>query len=70
MGFFIIPVTHTNVLESCNEEALQVHTVDKNRPVPNVLKKLPIFLCCNSSKSYLFRLLDVPMLLITAHALD
>ena len=39
------------------------------RPAPNVLKKLPIFLCCNSSKSDLFFLLAVPILLIAARAL-
>ena len=41
----------------------------KCRPAPNVLVKLPIFLCRNSSKSYLFFLLAVPILLIAAHAL-
>ena len=39
------------------------------RPVPNVLEWLPILLCCNSSKSYQFCLLAVPILFITAHAL-
>ena len=39
-----------------------------SRPASNVLTKLPIFLCCNS-KSYLFCLLAVPVLLITAHTL-
>ena len=34
----------------------------------NVLENL-IFLCCNPSKSYLFCLLAVPILLITTHAL-
>ena len=41
----------------------------KCRPAPNVLVKLSIFLCCNSSKFYLFFLLAVPILLIAAHAL-
>ena len=39
------------------------------RPAPNVLEKLPIFLCFNSSTSYLFFLLAVPILPIAAHAL-
>ena len=34
-----------------------------------MLKKLPIFLCCNSSKSYLLCLLALPVLLNAAHAL-
>ena len=34
-----------------------------------LLEKLPIFLCCSSSKSYLFFLLAIPILLIAAHAL-
>ena len=40
------------------------------RPVPNVVEKLPVFLCCNS-KSYLFclLLLLVLILLITGYNL-
>lgn len=33
------------------------NTMKPVRPAPHMLEKLPIFICCNSSKSYLFCLL-------------